>query len=612
VEEQMIDYRAHAAAMQSVREVLATTAFGDPGLEQAQAEALADVEGNEGSAFLGAVVDHLLAHTSSDGSELELTRRAAKLWEDGSSLYRVLGEVRGGLEAALENPGNPGAADRFNESSMEAQRLAQRLHGLQAQITTLRDDIEPLPHLPPHPRQEDASIDFWDWGNLMLARRTDAFVRNLAGRASGPSGRAFAFGALAGYAANASGSPYLGNVVGGPRRAHRFRDRLARNTVGAWFGHSYPGLLSLSEDAELAAFGDPDSATALPSEIRTLLEDSLTATFDPNRAPPLPDLDLGYRRLVEHLQLLDRFRMPAKPDMPSSYFVAQLFADPSNPPPSLRPQSVGVTGDSGGGVGVGSSSPGTDTPGSDDSKKSGGELCAAIVALVILIVILLVVTLIKCIVKWADGKKCNYFEELGDTVKGLFEQDPPAPQDPPTTQDPQMTAQGLTAFAATEQAAQLVGHLWDLQQQMWEGLAQARQFLAKTGLIYPDEELLQNPGYSQFTSIPEIGAWPLRPEPEPESTYHLYPRSPRESPPETASRFEVGAVPSAFLATAGIPWATVGEIAVALWRQIAAGQQDSSNLDLDADRGYLHHCWAAAGSIDDEPLEVIVLGYGEL
>jgi hypothetical protein len=608
----VIDYRAHALVFENVRQVLASASFGDPDLDAARDETMTDVANAEDYALLGALVDHLIGHAASDGTELALLGRAAELWEEGVALYGALGAVRADLEAALETPADPTAAPRFNKAAMEAQRFAQRLHGLQGRIFVLRDDIDPLPHLPPHPRQEDQKADSWDWGNFLLARRTDAFVRTLTGRATDPATRAFAFGALTSYAANVSGSPYLGHVVGGPRRAHRFRDRVARNSVGSWLKHQHPSIPSLTEMAQRIGFGNPAGAT-LPPEVRTLIEDAVSGTFDAARTPPLPDLGLGYRRLVTHLELLDRFVMPPVPAMPSPHFTAVLYANPANPPPTLRPQSVGVTGDTSGGVGVGSNTPGSGEVGKDDGKKEGGGLCGALIALIILVVILLVVAFIKCIIEWADGKKCNYLEELGDLITGLFEEDPPHPTDPPTTEDPQMTGQGLSAFAATEQAVQLVGHLWDVQQQMWEGLDQAYGFLAKTGLIYPDA-LVENPGYKQFTSTPAVASnkWPHRPEADPEAAYHLYPNTQLEEPVGASSSFSFGASPNAFAVETHMQESpTAAHFAIPLWLQMATGDQDSTNFDLDADRGNNHPCWATGGSIDDNPVDVIVLGYEE-
>ena len=177
-----------------MRDDLAGTSFGDPDSEAARDKTLTDLANCEGYALLGGFVDHLLAHASSDGTELVLLEKAADVWADGVALYGVLGSVRTELEAAIEAPGDPTAAGRFNAAAMEAQRLAQRLHGLQAQIVLLREEIDPLLHLPAHPRQVDKPANSWDSGNFLLARRTDAFVRALAARSSDSAYPGFAFG----------------------------------------------------------------------------------------------------------------------------------------------------------------------------------------------------------------------------------------------------------------------------------------------------------------------------------------------------------------------------------------------------------------------------------
>ena len=45
------------------------------------------------------------------------------------------------------------------------------------------------------------------------------------------------------------------------------------------------------------------------------------------------------------------------------------------------------------------------------------------------------------------------------------------------------------------------------------------------------------------------------------------------------------------------------------WRQVARQEPDRENLDLDADRGYSAPCWAAASSVLDDPIGVVVLAY---
>jgi hypothetical protein len=61
----------------------------------------------------------------------------------------------------------------------------------------------------------------------------------------------------------------------------------------------------------------------------------------------------------------------------------------------------------------------------------------------------------------------------------------------------------------------------------------------------------------------------------------------------------------------GLPLPTSASVAIRVWEQIIQSIQDSSNLDLDADRGFGHACWATRGSIDDNPIDVEILAFNE-
>ena len=256
----------------------------------------------------------------------------------------------------------------------------------------------------------------WDWSNLLIGRRTDAFVRELARLAADTGTRAFAFGALSGYGANASGSAYLDTVVGGPRRAHRFRDRLARNAVGTWLLAHHPTIPSPSDLAASIRFGAP-TRPSLPPRLEQLVLDALAGTFDLSADPPVPDLQRGYRRLVRHLELLDAFVRPAVPSPPSGAWAAAIYADPANPPPTLRTQDIGLGGDPGGGVSLGNNQPGGSQPSNGDSDAIG-TICGIIVA--ILIVIDVVQAFVQCCVQWADGETCTFWVPH-DVPPGLVE-----------------------------------------------------------------------------------------------------------------------------------------------------------------------------------------------
>jgi hypothetical protein len=496
----------------------------------------------------------------------------------------------------MEDPAVPGAADRFNNAAVGGQELANDVVALRLEVDALRAEALAFKHLPQHPRQQDRATQVWDWGNLQLARRTDALVRELHRRAGDARSLSFGIGAGAAYGANVAGSAYVGHAVGGPRRTHRLRDRLARNTVGSWFAAHHPAALAPAAMAARVQFG-PADAPVLPAELETLLGDALANTFDLARTLPIPDLQLGYRRLVSHLGLLDAFDPPAIPTPPAQLWLAQLYGDPANPPPSLRPQDVDVVGQDGGGVAAkfGPGEPGSTKPGSSDSSKISAG-CGILLLAIILIDVLQ--AFVQCIGQWANNHTCTFWQNM--LLSKLWEKDPPDPRDPT---NPGVNQGQLTAVAAAPQAVELVGVLFDAHNQAWEAMERARVFLAVTGLIYPTD-VQGLPLFEQFISVPAEESWPHREEPDPESTYHLYPVSPLEDPTEAASPYAVGAAPGTVLGQATS--VTLGQ-----WGQIARGERDSQNRDLDAERGFGHACWAARNSVHDDPIDVVVLDYNE-
>jgi len=310
----VLDYHSSCVSLNEFVAALAAETFTNPVLTTAKDEAVSAVGAEGDRALIGAFVYHLITHAASDGSELDLLERAAALWTRGSALCGELGTIRADLESALEKPRTPGAADRFNAAAVSAQNLAQKANELRVEVNALRLDVLKFPHLPPHPRQEDRKTAEWDWGNLSLARRTDAFVRTLFRLVSDQGTLAFAVGVAAAYGANVTGSAYIGHAVGGPRRMHRHRDRIARNAFGSWLATRHPAAESPSKMAGRIAFGAA-GAPILPTDLDSLVREALGRTFDTARTVPIPDLQLGYGRLVQHLKLLDAFSMP---DLPST------------------------------------------------------------------------------------------------------------------------------------------------------------------------------------------------------------------------------------------------------------------------------------------------------
>src|ERR1044071_1823828 len=204
----MIDYYAHAAALDAVEAELASLSLAEPDISSDTDRMLAQAAADPDAALLGAFVDHLVMHASSDGSELTLLEEAAGVWRDGQAIYEAVTAARVDIEAALVDPSAPDAIARFNSGTARVAALKPQANDVVARSNALNAAIKPLPHLSAHPRQADQPVPDWDWGNRFAARRTDAFARATFASAQGQSGRAFALGTLASYATNATGSAY--------------------------------------------------------------------------------------------------------------------------------------------------------------------------------------------------------------------------------------------------------------------------------------------------------------------------------------------------------------------------------------------------------------------
>jgi hypothetical protein len=582
----MLDYHARFAVLHELRTTIGATFAGDPSLAARVSDLLNAVATDEDAALLGACIDQLVAHAASDGVELDLLETAADLWTRGVSLYDQLGACRQGIEAALKNPTDPGSLANLQTAINGLDGLRGVAQQIAAEASSLKDAISPLPHLGAHPRQQDVPDKNWTWRDVFPARRTDAFVRAVFDRGRGGRGPAFAFGVLSGYAANVAGSAYLGAVVGGPRRAHRFRDRLARNTVGA----SLHEILKTPATADLAKrlrYTGPTGAPALPSEIASILQAAFAAAY-PDRTPP--DLDLGFSRMLRHLELLDVFKRPALPEPPP--LIPAQVGDPTGDltimSDDLSPPGVGVDLD----PDMTPSSPST-----SDSGKSHGDICIAILVIAISVGLAL---LIYCVGQWTTGKECKP-SDFFDTLQGSEEPDPRAPTN---------TTQGqLQAMSTPEIAAHIIQELFNMQMLLWQAFDLALGYLAVTGFVYPDALLMPSPLYQAFLKVPSRPAWPHRPEANPQETYHLDPTSPIEQPAASSPSFPANASPIAFVA--GTQDHAAEPVARTLLAQVLRRQTDTQNYDLDADRGFRHPCWSVAPgtSIDDPVLSVDVLPY---
>jgi hypothetical protein len=162
--------------------------------------------------------------------------------------------------------------------------------------------------------------------------------------------------------------------------------------------------------------------------------------------------------------------------------------------------------------------------------------------------------------------------------------------------------------------AHIINEFYNSQLEIWQAFDQALSFLTVTGLIYPDQYFLKSKLYSQFTTIPLAGSWPHRAELDPENNYIFFPSTAIENPQSQPSPYPASVNPFSFVNGAGGQFPTAWGFARSLWNQIVKGQFDSTNLDLDADRGHGFPCWhvTAGTSIKDDPVNINVLSYNEL
>ncbi|MCX8475854.1 MAG: hypothetical protein MT490_08670 [Sphingomonas sp.] len=597
----MIEYHAHEAVLNALKANLAT-AFDEPALAS-QAQKLADAADiDRDAATLGSFIDVLLEHAGSDGVELQLLEQAASLWKRGLTAYQELGLARQELELAMADPTKAGALAIAQSSISRLAALKTTVTQLGSEMQALRDQIAPLPHLKPHARQNDEPSSQWTVRDAFLGRRTDAFVSALLANANDVQTRALAVGAVSGFAGNAAGSAFLGAVVGGPRRSHRYRDRLARNTLGSWL-KSNTAVSSLPELARRLSYRGAIGGFALPNAIKQALESAFSKAH-PSRSQP--SWNLGLNRLVRHLELLIVFSRPLAPDPPMTFMSGNGDDDI---PGMMVGGSGGDAGEPKGppeppGLGGEGPDTGVSEPGKSDSKSSGGDACLGIILGLGGLFAVGLGLLIFCIFQWAAEGECKP-EEFFDELLGSEEPDP--------TQTTGINQGQLTAISTPEASGHILLEMFKLQLTAWQAFDLALSYLTVTGLIYPDELLITSPLYQQFLRVPQRAGWPHREEANALETYHFDPVSAFEAP-ASAVPFPANADPWRLTA----PWPSdydhsANAVAMPLLRRFLTNADPGENLDLDADRGFGHPCWAVAGggSINDPSFAVDVLAYSE-
>jgi hypothetical protein len=574
----MIDYFAHVSALQVFLQ--ATTNQPPTDEQQFFVDSRNDAENEPGGAILGALVDHLLQYGQPEpAAELDTLREAAALFQRGLTLFGKLSDAREKMERALLDPAAHGALDGANAARKSLPQLSADIEGLREDIKVYQAHYSGR-WLAPVGQQLDAPTSQWLWRDVFLARGTTLFLVKAKERAHTAKQRAFALGALAGAAGNLLGSAYLNAVVGGPRRSHRLRHRLAAYSVGAWLRDNEPllagGLDSLRTSL---AFGQTGTPT-LPAELKDFLVATLQDTYRTGTAP-LPDLDLGYRNLLAHLDLLDGFPLPASPAALSDEIVKRAmkanaysgdytFGEAVAPPPS---------GLSGNFPGIG-------------AHESADAVCVTILS-------------------WALPPYAY------EALKDLF-----SSSDNDTGENVGWSSQALTDASKSPPTLRDMQTLYGSQTSAWTALSTARTALVLRGLLYPrPEDLLSNSTFQQFLAVPvNLGPYPLLPMPDSDDGT-TWPTSFPELHSTQTSPYDASMGPLVFLTTHRTY--SVFQLSSALWEALIehpngpSGQEfwpTGDNYNLDGDRGFQSLCWTTAPgtSITTQPLSITVLDFEEI
>ncbi len=571
----MLDYYAHMASLKTLQAELETLLGpSDPSLQA--------LVGNPSFAALGAIIDHLFEHAGSSTLELDLLGSASQLWGMFRKYLIDVADVRNVFESLVLNPQQPDAFATFNALSDKLESdLRPTYNILLAQLQAFYAKVRNLKYIPQHGQALDQPVQQWSWRDIILSRRTGAFMVNLvaAAKAEGsPQSLAFAFGALANYASNAIGSTYLDHTVGGPRRSHLHRNRLASYSVGVWLHKNTSLTMPLQQLRSLLSYGPPN-APSLPQTINQIMMKALDTTYGQHQLGPYPDLGQAYKNLMQHLELLTSFSplplpQPINSTLLTSILTLHITGGPSgSPPPPAGP------------------APQPQPSGSSSNKKPWYYYVAVV----------------ACFIATAV---CYLMGLCG----GSPGKPPKDPYPDPTTKpaDPQ----ALTQYLTSNDALASVNVMFDLHCQLYQLALDCLKVLKILGMVYPEDMDLGGTLFSQFTTIPSI-AFPLPKRPIANRDYFLaFPDSLTEDPSVAPSPFAVGSSPTVFLSGAQ---QTVGTYGIELWTQEILGQGSFDELhkvnrNLDGDRGFLYQCWEVTpgGSIFDNPVPVSILTYSAI
>jgi hypothetical protein len=562
----MIDYLAHVAALRSFRGALASAPPSDPKSPKAVAEGLSDSDAQPGSAMLGALVDHWLQYSERDTSvEIGLLRNGAAIFQDALSIFAEIAKVRAGLETGLTTPTAPGALAGYNAAVAQLPGVASAVGTLHTQLEAFQAGFT-AEWMAPTGQQEGTPVAQWAWRDVFLARRTSAFVANAQKLATTARQRAFALGTVAGAGGNICGSGYLNSVVGGPRRSHELRHRLAAYSVGAWLRDNEPQLAGTIADLQAALTFGPPNAPSLPTDLKNLAQEALHHTY-PTGTPALPDLETGYSNLIEHLSLLGDFTLPSTPAPLNDALTTNLL--------TISSITLGADNIHPSGSGVGTNYPGI------GQNESAAAVCETLLLWLL----------------WPPAWIVALDNALGGSGPDLS----------------MSTDEDLVVASTSPKTLSAFSSFYGMELSFWQALAAARAALVLRGLLYPDPGDLSNPTYLQFLAIPSGSAdYPLLAMPR-SDTGTEWPASALETPATSPSPFATASTPLTFLS--GDPTHSIYVLSPTLWvdmTELAGTDRPlSENLNLDDDRGFMARCWTLApgATMTNLPVAVVDLSY---
>ncbi len=562
----MIDYQSHLAALNhtinKLKKVIDTN--GSPEYEQVYNM----LNENFSYAFLGSIYERLLEHDKAADIELERLAKASELYEMVKNYYSGIGNARDAIESLILDPNQSDITMKYNKFYDEANELESKFQEVFAKLATFNEEFKDIKHVTQHGQATDEPVTNWNWRDIVLSRRTGMFVSNMwkiAKSMDNPKALSFAYGAITSYTSNITGSAYINQTVGGPRRSFPHRDRLASYTMGAWFMKNRPDLTTSFNDlVDKLSFGAPD-APSLPEEINELLMESLYNTY--GHLKEYPNLNLSYQKLINHLKLLASFT-PLPEPKPINNNIFQTMSDNDYALYDGGPNN-----------------------GTNPSPSNSGDFDIEWYYWVIFGV---------CI---AAVAACYFSGICGPPDR--------EPRQGPFLEDDR-TVGHLTSTEATID----VDGLFKLHINLFNMSIYGLKSLKLVGMIYPDSSDLGEEEFHQFTVIPFIkgGQNYLKKQFIKKDKFLAFPETDDESPQvRLFSIYPENSNPNIFLEGSEYSYEEYG---FWLFSKVIDGtlrELEEYNFNLDADREYKHLCWeVSSGSILDNPVLVSILRYGSM